>query len=124
MIPLDPVPRPLDHLALRGEPGAVALADRVGTITFAQLDEAVGALAAWLAARLSPGDRVASWLPKTRVACVLPLAAARAGLVHVPVNPALRRAQEAQVHSMSPRPTLVSWPKTPISPCPWPPSRP
>ena len=108
MIPLDPVPRPLDHLALRGEPGAVALADRIGTITFAQLDEAVGALAAWLAARLSPGDRVASWLPKTRVACVLPLAAARAGLVHVPVNPALRRAQVAHILADSGAALLVT----------------
>jgi len=108
VIPLDPVPRPLDHLALRGEPGAVALADRVGTITFAQLDEAVGALAAWLAARLSPGDRVASWLPKTRVACVLPLAAARAGLVDVPVNPALRRAQVAHILADSGAALLVT----------------
>ena len=108
MIPLDPVPRPLDHLALRGEPGAIALADRIGTITFAQLDEAVGALAAWLAARLSPGDRVASWLPKTRVACVLPLAAARAGLVHVPVNPALRRAQVAHILADSGAALLVT----------------
>lgn len=108
MIPLDPVPRPLDHLALRGEPGAVALAGRIGTITFAQLDEAVGALAAWLAARLSPGDRVASWLPKTRVACVLPLAAARAGLVHVPVNPALRRAQVAHILADSGAALLVT----------------
>ena len=108
MIPLDPVPRPLDHLALRGEPGAVALADRIGTISFAQLDEAVGALAAWLAARLSPGDRVASWLPKTRAACVLPLAAARAGLVHVPVNPALRRAQVAHILADSGAALLVT----------------
>ena len=108
MIPLDPVPRPLDHLALRGEPGAVALEDRIGTITFAQLDEAVGALAAWLAARLSPGDRVASWLPKTRVACVLPLAAARAGLVDVPVNPALRRAQVAHILADSGAALLVT----------------
>ena len=108
MIPLDPVPRPLDHLALRGEPGAVALEDRIGTITFAQLEEAVGALAAWLAARLSPGDRVASWLPKTRVACVLPLAAARAGLVHVPVNPALRRAQVAHILADSGAALLVT----------------
>ena len=25
---------------------------------------------------VEPGDRVATWLPKTRVACVMPLAAA------------------------------------------------
>ena len=40
----------------------------------------------------APGDRVASWLPKTRLTCLLPLAAARAGLVHVPINPLLKRA--------------------------------
>ncbi|MDE0880089.1 MAG: AMP-binding protein, partial [Sphingomonas bacterium] len=43
------------------------------------------------------GDRVASWLPKTRLACILPLAVSRAGLVHVPINPALRRAQVAHI---------------------------
>ena len=37
------------------------------------------------------GRRVATWLPKTRIACLMPLAAARAGLVHVPVNPLLKR---------------------------------
>ncbi|WP_245739218.1 AMP-binding protein [Sphingomonas rubra] len=97
MIALDPVPRPLDHLALRGEPDAAALVDKGGTMTFAALEQATGALAAWLAARLDPGTRVASWLPKTRLACVLPLAAARAGLIHVPINPALRRAQVAHI---------------------------
>ena len=45
----------------------------------------------------SPGDRVASWMGKTMLACVLPLAAARAGLVHVPINPVLRRAQAAHI---------------------------
>ena len=44
-----------------------------------------------------PGDRVASWMGKTRLACILPLAAARAGLVHVPINPVLKRAQAAHI---------------------------
>ncbi|HEU0043596.1 acyl-CoA ligase (AMP-forming), exosortase A system-associated [Sphingomonas sp.] len=96
MVPLDPTPWPLDHV-LRGAADDVALIDREGTMTFAQGEAAVGAMAAWLAARLAPGDRVATWLPKTRVACLMPLAAARAGLVHVPVNPALRRAQVAHI---------------------------
>jgi len=91
----DPVPYPVDHL-LRGDPDAVALVDRDGAMTFAQAEAAVAAMAAALA-DLPAGARVASWLPKTRAACLLPLAAARAGLVHVPVNPVLKRAQVAHI---------------------------
>jgi acyl-CoA ligase (AMP-forming) (exosortase A-associated) len=98
MIALDPKPYPIDHIALRGAPDAVALVDKAGAMTFAELEAGVGALAGWLAGRgLSAGDRVATWLPKTRVACLMPLAVARAGLVHVPVNPLLRRAQVAHI---------------------------
>ncbi|HXH17242.1 MAG TPA: acyl-CoA ligase (AMP-forming), exosortase A system-associated [Sphingomonas sp.] len=98
MIALDPKPYPIDHVALRGAAGDVALIDKTGAMTFAELENGVAALAAWLAARgLSAGDRVATWLPKTRIACLMPLAAARAGLVHVPVNPLLRRAQVAHI---------------------------
>ena len=97
MVPLDPTPYPIDHI-LRGAAEDVALIDRDGAMTFAQAEAAVGAMAAWLAGRgLASGDRVATWLPKTRVACLMPLAAARAGLVHVPINPALRRAQVAHI---------------------------
>jgi len=94
---LDPTPRRLDHLALRGRPGDSALADRAGALDFAGLDAAVGSLAAHLAVRAGPGDRIASWLPKTRTACLMALACARAGLVHVPVNPLLKRAQVAHI---------------------------
>ena len=52
--------------------------------------------------------RVASWLPKTRMTCLLPLAAARAGLVHVPVNPLLKRAQVAHILADSGAGLLVS----------------
>ena len=97
MVPLDPHPRTIDRV-LRGAAGDLALIDRAGTMTFAHVEAVVAAMAAWLAGQgLSPGDRVASWLPKTRAACLLPLATARAGLVHVPVNPALRRAQVAHI---------------------------
>ncbi len=90
----DPTPFPLDHLALRGEAGAPALVADGQTVTFAALNEDVGRIAAaLLAAGLQSGDRVASWMGKTRLACLLPLAAGRAGLVHVPINPVLRRAQ-------------------------------
>jgi acyl-CoA ligase (AMP-forming) (exosortase A-associated) len=40
---------------------------------------------------------VASWAAKGELTCLLPLAAARAGLVHVPVNPLLKRAQVAHI---------------------------
>ena len=94
----DPTPYPLDHLTLRGAPEAPALAVGDVTISYAELDDAVGRNAAHLLSLgLAPGDRVASWMGKTMLACVLPLAAARAGLVHVPINPVLRRAQAAHI---------------------------
>nr|WP_299596698.1 acyl-CoA ligase (AMP-forming), exosortase A system-associated [Sphingomonas bacterium] len=97
-VPLDPVARPLDHLASRGAAHAPALIDEQGTLDFAGLDRAVGTLAASLARHgVRRGDRVACWLAKTRLACLLPLAAARGGFVHVPVNPLLKRAQVAHI---------------------------
>ena len=94
----DPTPYPLDHLALRGASEAPALTVGEVTLTYAELGDAVGRNAAELLAQgLAPGDRVASWMGKTMLACVLPLAAARAGLVHVPINPVLRRAQAAHI---------------------------
>lgn len=97
-IAADTTPKPLDHLALIGPRGAPALVDRAGAIDHAMLDRLVGALGAALLARgLVPGERVASWLPKQRLACLLPLAAARAGLIHVPINPLLKHAQVAHI---------------------------
>ena len=98
MTPPDPTPYPIDHVHLRGAADDVALVDRAGTWKHAELERAVAAAAGWLAGQdLAPGDRVASWLPKTRAACVMPLAVPRAGLVHVPINPALRRGQVAHI---------------------------
>ena len=95
---LAPTPYPLDHLALRGARDAPALTVGDVTLRYAELEDAVGRNAAQLLSYgLSPGDRVASWMGKTMLACVLPLAAARAGLVHVPINPVLRRAQAAHM---------------------------
>ena len=94
-------PRPLDHLSLMG-PGdapALVLGDRV--MDHAALNRRIGQLAAWLASRIAAGARVASWLPKGELACLLPLATARAGLVHVPINPLLRRGQVAHILSDS-----------------------
>ena len=94
----DPTPYPLDHLTLRGDPAAPALLTREGGLDYAGLEAAVGVLAAALKGRdLSYGDRVASWLPKNRLTSLLPLACARAGLIHVPVNPLLKRLQVAHI---------------------------
>jgi acyl-CoA ligase (AMP-forming) (exosortase A-associated) len=94
----DPTPSPLDHLASIGDPSAPALVTREGRLDYAGLEAAVGTLAAALKARgHARGDRVASWLPKTRMTALLPLACARAGLVHVPVNPLLKRAQVGHI---------------------------
>ena len=111
MIVLDPVPYPIDHIARRGAAQDVALIDKAGSMTFAELEAGVARLAGWLAGQgLSAGDRVATWLPKTRVACLMPLAAPRAGLVHVPVNPLLRRAQVAHILGDSGARLLVTQP--------------
>ncbi len=89
----------------------MALEDKAGTLTYAELEAAVGGMAhALRALGLEPGDRVASWLPKTRTACLMPLAAVRAGLVHVPVNPVLKRAQVAHILADSGARALVSQP--------------
>ena len=94
----DPTPFPLDWLATRGDPDAPALTAGKQTFTYDELDREVGrTAAALLKMDLRPGDRVASWMAKTALACILPLAAARAGLVHVPINPVLKRAQAAHI---------------------------
>lgn len=85
---------PLDHLALGTDPAAIALITRDAQLSYEMLNHRVGRLASWLLSHdLAKGDRVATWLPKTQIACLMPLAAARAGLVHVPINPLLKRAQ-------------------------------
>lgn len=93
----DPTPHPLDQLAERGNAQAPALVLRERTLSYADLRERVSLLAGWLASRADKGARVASWAAKGELTCLLPLAAARAGLVHVPVNPLLKRAQVAHI---------------------------
>jgi acyl-CoA ligase (AMP-forming) (exosortase A-associated) len=95
---LDATPRRLDALTGCGRPDDPALIVGAEVLTYADLEVRVGALAGWMIGLgLAPGDRVATWLPKTVTACVMPLAAARAGMVHVPVNPALKRGQVAHI---------------------------
>ncbi|HEX7930221.1 MAG TPA: AMP-binding protein, partial [Sphingomicrobium sp.] len=94
----DPTPFSLDRLTLLGAPDAPALTAGKETLTYAELEQEVGRTAATLLGQgLKNGDRVASWMGKTKLACILPLAAARAGLVHVPINPVLKHAQAAHI---------------------------
>ncbi len=102
-------PKPLDHLACCGDPEAVAIETRSEAISYRQLDQFVGRLAAALLDHgLAPGDRVATWLSKSIDACIMPLAAARAGLVHVPINPVLKRAQVSHILSDSGAKLLIT----------------
>lgn len=105
-LPPDPALRPLDHLAeMAGAAGrgeAPALVLRAGTLNHNQLRQRVALLAGWLALQVpEKGARVASWAAKGELTCLLPLAAARAGLVHVPINPLLKRSQAAHILSDS-----------------------
>ncbi len=85
---------PLDHLPLRGAPDRPALRIKDRVYSYQTLNIRVGRLAKFLANQgFVAGDRVATWLPKTELACLMPLAVVRAGLVHVPVNPLLKPAQ-------------------------------
>lgn len=88
----------IDHLVEIGARDAPALIVRDRTFSHGAFARRVAAAAGWLAAQgLAPGERVATWLPKTLEAAVMPLAAARAGLVHVPVNPLLKAPQVAHI---------------------------
>lgn len=89
---------PLDHIALHGRDDAPALVLRGETLDYATLRTRVGRLAGWLSKQVpEQGARVATWAAKGELTCLMPLAAARAGLVHVPINPLLRQAQVAHI---------------------------
>ncbi len=105
----DPTVYPLDHLALRGAAAAPALVLKQGTLSYEALNHRVGQIAAWLSAESrEAGARVATWLPKGELTCLLPLAAVRAGLVHVPINPMLKRAQVAHILADSGAAVLIA----------------
>jgi acyl-CoA ligase (AMP-forming) (exosortase A-associated) len=94
----EPEVRPLDHLVLRGADAAPALVLRTGTLSYKDLRTRVASLAGWLLGMVDePGARVATWAAKGELTCLMPLAAARAGLVHVPINPLLKRAQVGHI---------------------------
>ncbi len=79
-------------------PGAPALTDRSGTLTYEQLVAAVQAAASGLIGLgLEKGDRVAIWLPKRREKVIAIYAAMRAGGIAVPANSALKAPQVGHV---------------------------
>lgn len=97
-IALDPVAKPVDHLAEFGADDAPALILRDRVLTYQDLRHRISVLAGWLQRQVpEKGARVASWAAKGELTCLMPLAAARAGLVYVPVNPLLKHAQVAHI---------------------------
>ncbi|HTZ10500.1 MAG TPA: AMP-binding protein, partial [Acidimicrobiales bacterium] len=88
-------------------PDAVALVEGVADPgarrrwTYAELLADAGWAAQALAARFTPGERVAVWAPSVPESLVLTYAAALAGLVLVPVNPALRAGEVRHVLAQS-----------------------
>ena len=94
----DPQARPLDHLAQIGADDSPALILRNHTLSYKDLRDRVARLSGWLSDLLpEQGARVATWAAKNELTCLMPLAAARAGLVHVPINPLLKHAQAAHI---------------------------
>lgn len=97
-IPPNPEPMPLDHCVLFGHDDDTALILRGHLLDYKELRQRVAQLAAWLNAQVPlKGARVASWGAKDLITCLLPLAAPRAGLVHVPINPLLKHGQVAHI---------------------------
>ncbi|MDP2411527.1 MAG: AMP-binding protein [Pseudolabrys sp.] len=84
--PTGSIPSALMAQAARRYGPQVALRFGERTWTFAQFDAAVSRLATALAARLSPGDRVALFTANCAEYLLLQCAVERAGLVRVPVN--------------------------------------
>ncbi|MBS0255527.1 MAG: acyl-CoA ligase (AMP-forming), exosortase A system-associated [Proteobacteria bacterium] len=85
-------------MALQGAPESPALVLREGLLSYQELNCRIARLSGWLRQLVNqPGARVASWAAKGELTCLMPLAAARAGLVHVPINPLLKRAQVAHI---------------------------
>lgn len=102
---------PLDHLAEIGDDDGTALVLRTATLSYQELRSRLSRLAGWLASRMpESGARVATWSAKGELTCLMPLAAARAGLVHVPINPLLKHAQVRHILSDSGSVMLIGSP--------------
>ncbi len=93
-MPTDTIAFPIDHLALQGKDDCNALIVKNNVLTYKMLNLRISCLSFWLLEQgLHHGDRVATWTNKSIMAAIMPLAAARAGLVHVPINPILKPTQ-------------------------------
>ncbi len=104
-------PKPLDHLVLCGEEDALALQLRDRVLRYGEMRLRVGFLAGWLKGVVpKPGARIATWAAKGELTCLMPLAAARAGMVDVPINPLLKRAQVAHILADSGAALLIASP--------------
>jgi acyl-CoA synthetase (AMP-forming)/AMP-acid ligase II len=92
-------------------PGNTAIRLDQLSLTYAELDEAVGRAAERLRARgVGPGDRVGLMLPNVPEFAVLYYAVLRIGAVVVPLNPLLK-AREIEYHlSDSEASLLLVWP--------------
>ncbi len=109
--PSEPTSLPIDHLTERGRADAPALILRKETLSFEALRSRVSGLAAWLSSQVpEKGARVATWAAKGELTCLMPLAAARAGLVHVPINPLLKHAQVRHILADSGAAMLIGTP--------------
>ncbi len=87
----------IDQLLGRAPADAPALLSGGGCISHGALDAAVDRVAAGLAARIAPGDRVGVFLPKLPEAVIALFAISRAGGVAVPVNPLLKGPQVTHI---------------------------
>ena len=76
----------------------VALDDNKQQLTYQQLKQAVDMLADYfIELGLQPNSRIGIYLPKQVEAVISFLAASRAGLVFVPINPLLKPAQVSYI---------------------------
>ncbi|WP_034352849.1 acyl-CoA synthetase [Deinococcus phoenicis] len=90
------------HRSVRRQPHKLALTFAGREWTYAELDAAANRVAnALIEAGLQPGERVAAFGQNSDAYALLWLACTRAGLIHVPVNYALRRSELSYILGQS-----------------------
>ncbi|MFF7725018.1 MupA/Atu3671 family FMN-dependent luciferase-like monooxygenase [Streptomyces sp. NPDC008001] len=91
-------------------PGATAVTDGDQMLTYRQLEERAGRLAAVLQERGGAGEPVALWLPRSAGLVVAMLAVLKSGRAYVPLDPALGRSRAEKVIAESGARVVVSTP--------------